>query len=812
MKNHDDEEYSPKQEIENVARTAKNVRDGVKGFKSFSSNANDGANKANASSFSKGASSSSSPNAASFSKSSAGGGASSANAAKTASAIASSASSAGAAASSSGAAAAGGTTAAAGAAASTGVGLPLALVLLIAGALSNTAKGASKEVTGERDLGIGIAIIILFILFVIVGIILAPAIVLVNAIMKPIHIVEGAWNTAVDAIESYIAEEVKDDYFEDYAKQLISISDDSDLSYEITTQREMNEETLAVYKNIIDWSIYQAFSTYVYSYITDLGTYRAFFFDGYSPIRTYQKFMNNPYPYRNRDGATFMTIEDFLDMDFQDIMDDGNFNDDLNYAEIFTVICQNPNYNFENFSYSDFYDLMVSKETAMLLFEMSISDEPTYYFLDEGESLEDVSATGYYTEATKEDLDEYLKENCETYDEDIDFINSEYLASESEADSGFNIAETAWNCLRSVGNFFAGVAEKAGEAFSKLVNWGETWFQHFFFDYEVTVMPYGLEELYQIAGVNYNSYNHTFPSFRNYELLDMQEKWIRELLPDFPLGPSYEERRTNRSPAYERMALLLGDRARSFSLYPSGRSPLRYMDNSYINMEVLGTEYLPEWCNRGHSYGSSLFNLEGDTIVLDMYQYINQGEYRDKKRGFWNGVGTDTRKTIAYEGCIDCCYIMAAEYYNQTEYNVAQICQDYVIGRQFQSGAFCRDYDMAMGEKKYNFPIAYVEGQLRQGHPILLHIHGLWVSAEGQLLHSGGGGDDGNGSDHYILITGFCEEGFYVMDPASVDNTYHRIISVDSFRNADDLFIRAILPTSNSYIGFLNTGENNEND
>lgn len=814
MNNYDDEEYSPKSEIENTAQTAKDVKNTVDRFRTFSSQA--GKQATNASQYSGASQSKASSNASSFSKSASQGKAtaSSGSATSTAATSASSATTASGVAASAGAstgasagtAAATSTTAAAGAAAATGVGLPLAIILLVAGAISNTAKGASEEVTGDRDLGIGIAIIILFIIFILVGIILAPAIAVINVIMKPIHIVEGAWNTAVDSVETYISEEVKENYFEKYAIQLMDISDDEDLSYAITTQRELNEETIAVYKNIIDWSIYKAFSSYIYSYFTDLGTYRAFLFDGYSPIRTYQKFKNNPYPYRNRENSSssYTTIDDFLDLDFQDIMDEINYNNDLNYAEIFSVICQNNAYNFENFSYSDFYDLMVSKETAMLLFEMSIAEDPNYYILNEGETVDTVSATASYVEATQEDLDNYLQENCPTVSEDITFLNDEYLNSaDAESDSGFNLAETVWKGLRAVGGFFAGVAEKASDAFMVMLNWGETWCMHFFFDYDVSVMPYGLEELYQIAGINYNAYNTTFTSFRNYELLDMQEKWIRELLPGFPLGPSYEEQRTNKSPAYERIANMIGDRARVFSLYPSGRSPLSYMNNSYINMEVLGTEYLPAWCNRGHAYTSSLFNLEGDTKILNMYQYINQGEYKDKKRGYWNGVGTDTRKTIAYEGCIDCCYIMAAEYYNQTEYNVAAICQSYVnASRQFEYGRFCNDYDIISGSKMTSFNVSYVEGQLRQGHPVLLHIFGLWKTKDGIVLHSGNGGDNGTGSDHYMLITGFCDSGFFMMDPASYENTYNRIIPVDAFRYADQLFVKAILPTENSYIGF----------
>lgn len=178
-------------------------------------------------------------------------------------------------------------------------------------------------------------------------------------------------------------------------------------------------------------------------------------------------------------------------------------------------------------------------------------------------------------------------------------------------------------------------------------------------------------------------------------------------------------------------------------------------------------------------------DIIGSGTILDMPTYINQGTcaassfvrytYKDKN-------GKIVNSTIAKSGCLDCSIAMAYIYYygdastDTTELLTKKISCNVVPG---ESGALNTSYvlsqlNLTRGDKVY--PASYAKtpdadgkksvigwGQLTRnidlGNPVLLHIRGQWGS-----YHTSDNG-------HFLLATGYDEEGIYVYDPGKRANT-----------------------------------------
>jgi len=775
-----------------------------------------------------------------------------------------------------------GTTAAAGAT-TMGIG---AIAIVVIAALKKGGDAAKQnevvsmdeaESSSEGGLSSLLFAILIIVIIILAAIITAPAVVLLNLATNPI-------STVSSTAESYFALEKKQAFFNDL------LGEDYDIL--ITSPREMNEETIGIYKEIVDYAILQAFDTYVWNLLTDLNTYKDFLFDGYNPYATYQKFLDNPYPYalaKEEDGQPY-TIREFLENP------DAIENNDLNYAEIFTILCQNPQFSFANFSYSDFYDVMVSKKTTELLFEMEIGDIH-YYKYEAGESQSNIkngiASGGNKLLTTSPSLNntlgryEYNETQMEQHIKNIEIATNpdyytyvgskttyhykyvapktdyvkDYKGSYKYSSSGITFvgigkgthspSTTHYGNYNADGSYAgtnagdyiqiknevpAGDYTKDGDTFvyvganngdyiqntsameSTKTNWWEAicnawnnfwhlsitiaedimdkiilWGEHFFFVYDVTVKPYGLEEMYSIAGVSYDGYNHNNPYMKNYELLDYQEMWLRELLPSIDLGPSYSTKRSTRSVIYYDIEKILYSEGDTITdTKPTGRSLMNYLKNSFVNVIINGHTYYPEWSTGEHIDCEINFNPYGETVILDMYSYINQGDYPDDKRGPLTSI-PDTRDSIKKSGCIDCSYIMLYEYYFRNELNVPAICLNYVKDNLFQTSDFMQDYNLTAGTTGFgNTPFSedLIIKQITEGKPIILYLEGKW-EYNGKCYH-------GSSNGHFLLIVGYDENGFYVYDPGSRSNTQSGCIPYDAFNYLSIKFLRTVEPKPGS--------------
>lgn len=778
------------------------------------------------------------------------------------------------------AAATAGTAAAAGAA-TFGVGTIVVLALAGLKKVADVAKKNEAEITGEEETSGGglmaiLVIAIIAVLLIAASIITAPAMVLYNTAIKP---VVETYETVKTHVESYIAEEKKEEFFEDL------FGKDYDLI--TTSQREMNEETLEIYKKIIDYSIEQAFDSYVWNLLLNLNTWVDFMFDGYNPYATYQNFLDNPYPYaltKPSNGEPY-TIREYLDNP------DTIINDDLNYAEIFAIICQKEEFSYATFSYSEFYDLMVNKQTTELLFELELGDIH-YYKYEESESqsaLHDgMTGEDNKTLANATSLNntsgrsEYTETQMEKYIEDVDLAsNPDYytyvgqsdiytytykapsITYKPQAGGAYIMTKTGPEYVGSgngsfarvpihygdhdknknyvgagngdyisskTGSVYLGDYAKNGDTFVYVgtgngeytqkesakadvdQNWWEkicqavkdfrelqqeimenimdkiiTWGQHFFFSYDVAVKPYGLEEMYNLVGVDYYGYNYNISSMRNYELLDYQEEWIRTLVPNFDLGPSYSENRSTRSTVYIDIQNSVYSQTNGY-LQPTGRSLMSYLDNSLVNITINGNNYYQEW-NTGKRIPYDInYNPNGESVILDMYSYINQGDYPNDKRGPLK-TAKDERDTIKKSGCIDCTYIMLYEYYFRNELSVPFISLNYVKNNLFQTPDFLDDFSLTYGTTGSGnaaFSSDTIVQQITEGKPVVLYIEGRWTY-NNKVYHASDNG-------HFLLIVGYDETGFYVYDPGSRSNTENGSIPYEAFNSISIRSIRTVDP------------------
>lgn len=609
-------------------------------------------------------------------------------------------------------AAAGGSSGAAGASAGAGpIGLIVAAVIAVAGAGAKKVGKDYQEITGDSNnggnLGIALVLLALLIVAILVATIVAPIYLLYSYVTAPVRVLQEG----VAIVSHYIEQEQKEAFFED----LLGLSDVTDA---ISKQQELNEESVEIYKDIIDYAIYKSFKNYCWDLFLDMPTILNLAKEGYSPGVTYAKFCEQPYPYSLRTSSNGEPITVGYYLKHHDTV----VNNDLNYAELFAVLSQSNDYTLSSFTYSDFYDLLLSDDTVKHLFEVQIVD------------------TGYSTLESVAALDDITEIN----DDSLDIINKTVIEEAEEP------------------NWLEATAEAIKE-----------WWQHATWHFDVELYPMGLQEMYQIVNLSPFDHNAKEDTMTNYELLDYTELWLRELVPNVHLGTAYYERRNERSNAYW---YLYNAQLKAFGnvTLPTGRSAVSYTDTSFVYSVAEGLSYAQAYCQKRLHVETRV--PQGSSVVLDMYGLIDQTA-QSGYRGTWNGIGEDPRTTIAHEGCIDCCYIMAYEYFYRERLNVQEICANYVnSNNQFEHGRFRTDYNLPGSRAGKTYNAENMKACLASGSPLVLFINGHWEYG-GRVYHR-------SSQTHYILIVGYDNVGFYVYDPggkSGQDNTNNGPIPYNAF-------------------------------
>lgn len=543
--------------------------------------------------------------------------------------------------------------------------------------------------------------------------------------ITPFATIASGVTSHVEEAYSYVQELFLSEKEKDFLKIFEKTIYTEEMDDYINTPRKIDATNIEIYKDIIDIAVDKAFREYAAGYVWGIDSFFKILFEDYSYKETYNTYLQQPYPYTLRsdpyDPDSYYTIEEYLNGEIPE----DEVNNDLNYAEIITVLCQRSENGFETFSFSSFYDLLMADDVGELLFELEYGDTHFGIYNEDGELLIDDDA---YTYASERGIEVSVKERSEDYRVTKDFVENPPV------------------------------------------------FENGFYFNSVTVKPYGLQELYQIAEVDPYGENEQFPKKENYAMLDVSEKWLRETMPKgINLGPSSYEKRSYASLVYNDIWL-----ATDYG-EPTGRSLYNYLERSVVAKDPV----FEEWDDPEEAINHIDYTPSGESVILNMSNYINQGSapYRSIP------IGSKTVKNI---GCCVCSYSMVIGYYEQKEMtptDVRDIISSFVgSDRLMQYGKLLTSKGLSfMGESEIRskWPdcprVERIVNLITEGKPVVIYIKGLW-EYDGTVYHK-------SENSHYLVIMGYDETGFYVFDPGSNKNTTSGPIPYEAFEVAPCLEI-----------------------
>lgn len=519
---------------------------------------------------------------------------------------------------------------------------------------------------------------------------------------------------------------------------------DMTLNNRIEAYKRVDHESVEVYKKIIDHAIDTSLTEKIGAIIANPLDYISLdsmpSIDDYSEEKSVEYLKGQPYPYslKHPDGS-YYTMGDFLDGNIPE----NELHNDLNYAEIIAVIGQKKG-NVNMFTYSNFYDLLLNERNYSLYYEAN--SEIVYFF-------EAVDGTVYE-------------------DTDKDVIETTMAQKEEEANAAADNAGDANNA-----NAAPSPTPSAAPAISYELHWY----------IQVNLYPYGLQELYGIIETDPHAKNATFSTKTNYEILDYNEQWIIETVKGNDLGTTFMDKRSKFSHVYDKITAETTELA-------TGRSLWNYIDDSFTQV-IIGIHNLPEWDLDNIPMGNMEYDPTGESVILEMYGYINQGDYKDAYRG-------QSTETIANSGCCDCSYTMIAQYYHREEISIRGISRAYVVGTMFQTPTFLSAYGLTQNQEE--FSMTSIVNYITQGTPLVFHISGIWTY-NGVTYHRTTNG-------HFLVIMGYDETGLYVYDPGSRSNTQNSPIPYEAFNHVNGKYIRPVHTTANDFTPFyqVNTIANPE--
>lgn len=616
--------------------------------------------------------------------------------------------------------------------ATAGIGAIAVFALSIARTLLNKANEEISSITDGSDASSDMGGLTRLLLLVAIFAVIAYSIMAIPSavFIKSVNTIETTVSNAVTETKTDVKDLFKNTFFPDDKREFFeeifdSHSLDITLNNRITMQNSINSDNAIIYKEIINKAIETAFHHRIKEVIYNPEYFVLDIFTDFNREATLETYLAQPYPYNlKKANGDYYTVGDYIDGNIPE----EELNNDLNYAEVIAVMCQKEGLSYNNFNYSEFYDMLFTSEAENLLYEAEFGNLEYYYTNDAGEK---VIGSKEYLEAEIE----LLKQKKE----------------QEKADR--KISETT-------------PATTTNEPSYKIESF-----------YNIIVYPYGLEELYAIAETDPLEFHHTFQTMHNYQMLNDDERWIRATVKDVAFGPAFYDRRNESSPIYNKMVELSTEE-------PTGRSLMNYTENS-ITKNIIALGSIPQWDLPNRPTVNIDYSPTGNSVVLEMYGYINQGDYKSDLRG----TGPDT---IAVSGCCDCSYTMTAQYYHREELSIRGVSKQYVNGNLFRTADFLQDCGMT--HKQENYSETSIVNYLTQGTPVILHISGRW-EYNGKIYHKSQNG-------HFLVIMGYDDEGFYVYDPGSRSNTNGGAIPYEAFLHVNGKYIRPVFTTDTSFIPY----------
>lgn len=554
-------------------------------------------------------------------------------------------------------------------------------------------------------------------------------------VMIPSIIYSGFLNPENESTltESTITDEERAAFFQQLLDEDII---DQDQYNHISSIQSLDEANAEVFKAIVDKGIRNTYENYISEYNRNPEVLVSYIAEQigsilpqvdsllpeqltkFSPEAAELNLRNKPYYYSlKKNDLTPYTIGEYLD----ETIPEEDLNNDINYAELFTIFSQSEENQFNRISYERFYDTFASTKSEGLYYEMEIFEDKTWFYWNNPQHTS-------FTIASSENSARTSAAQLVTYYNSLEGTSEDTSAESSSEDTSEGTSE--------------GIIDPLSE-----------WYGYF---YDCNVYPYGLNDIYEAVGISPEDPSLINPEMENKDVLDTQEGFLRLYLEEtVDLGPGYDKSRNSTS----LWLTLYNERNEE----PTGRSCAFWTENHVALLS-------PPTPGMGTSYGTGLqldYQPDGSSVIMDMPNYINQGNYGSTPRG-------DGRLTIGSAGCIDCSFAMAALYYNRTCLPMEQVSTRYVHGQSFHYGDFCADN--GLGFRNGDFSMASIIQHLSSGNLIIVQIRGGWISETGRTLHGGN-------STHYFVVMGYDDTGLYIYDPGNAGNTNGRPISYEDMSN-----------------------------
>lgn len=407
------------------------------------------------------------------------------------------------------------------------------------------------------------------------------------------------------------------------------------------------------------------------------------FFQKYDRSRSLEYFYANPWPYDLQSGNgvdIFPTIGN--------VMGKGGYSsyeptyNDVNFAEMLSILSQNPDYNWEECRYEDFNEYIRSDTAKNLYYELDVDWIVVY-----------------------KAIKEYLGEDGIVHEKEL-FLEFEVDSEEEVRDKEEEI-------------------ERDGLIYKKDSYYCKT-----------DVKPFGLRALYMLANVSAESDHVDFYKHTNIEMLDYHEYLIRLYLRDAKdmAGPPCDEPRSLLSTIYIDLVNEYGT--------AQGRSAWYYIENPYNYNAISGTNPLPDYLKdlteeELELVLKELLEIDGDKL-LQMMAYMNQGWFKDPLS---NGVKI-SKTGCMYTSM----YMILQYYTgrNLSTSEIYSLSEKYVGNDEmFQTSTFLNDFGLKQSDNicGYSNFVKGIQENINASQPVLVHIRGYWANADtGDVYHSSGNG------------------------------------------------------------------------
>lgn len=472
----------------------------------------------------------------------------------------------------------------------------------------------------------------------------------------------------------------------------------------------------------------------------------------YNSVKSLEIFYDNPFPYDIGSYDFTPRIGDVLHIDGyrKDYL--ARY-DDVNYAEVIAILSMSDHVNGSSYGFNwgqanfeDFMAFTQKEECYKYLYELGLKWVPVY----EGDKE---------VEATDEN--------------GLPCTNIVHIVKDGDA----------------VGNGPYDSAEECAGADEEVEYDGVTLT---FTEYYIrsTVKPFGLRELFMMAfgdtGMAYEKHVE-FNSHDNLYMLNYAERVTRLYQRNFKiiihasetldlkvdaLGPSFRLNRNAHSPIYDE--LVNDEWLKSIGLNGTGRSAWYYIEKTF-NDKFESIEF-PDDEPTPDPPEPKPFIPPGGGKILDMYEYVNQGNYPNVYRG-------KSGETVKKSGCLDCSIDMIIMYYLREHIPIQNISQYVNSSGALETGTVLSKYGFTQGGNNYSNFKDGVINEIENDRPVIIHIRGYWKSTvTGAVLHSSSNG-------HFLVGIGYDETGIWVNDPGNRNN--HHIDYVD-WNHVGDLYYRPV--------------------